>query len=60
MALVEPALTPAYAVRGLTAWATLFGHVSLELFGHMYRGVVDYDVHFATVVDQLAVDLGLT
>ena len=31
-------LDEAYAVRGLMAWATLFGHVSLELFGHMYRG----------------------
>src|SRR5262245_33567802 len=27
-------LDEAYAVRGLMAWATLFGNVSLELFGH--------------------------
>ncbi len=60
VAFVEPALSPAYAVRGLTAWAALFGHVSLELFGHMHRGILDYDVHFTTVVDQLAADLGLT
>lgn len=46
-------------LRGLMAWATLFGHVSLELFGHMHRGVLDYDVHFAQVIDQLAADLGL-
>lgn len=58
--MVEPALTPAYAVRGTIAWATLFGHVSLELFGHMHNGVLDYEAHFTTVVDQLAVDLGLT
>lgn len=46
-------------VRSLLAWATLFGHVSLELFGHMHRGVLDYDAHFAQVVDTLAADLGL-
>ena len=33
----RPALTPAYAVRALAAWSTLFGHVSLELFGHMHQ-----------------------
>ena len=46
-------------VRSLMAWATLFGHVSLELFGHMHRGVLDYDAHFAQVVDTMAADLGL-
>jgi AcrR family transcriptional regulator len=46
-------------VRCLMAWENLFGHVSLELFGHMYRGVVDYDAHFEHVVDRLAHDLGL-
>ena len=34
-------------VRWLMAWTTVFGHVSLELFGHMHRGVLDYDAHFA-------------
>ena len=57
---VAPRLSDPMAVRGLMAWATLFGHVSLELFGHMHNGVLDYDAHFAQVVDQLAVDLGLT
>ncbi len=33
----SPPLDDAHAVRGLMAWATLFGHVSLELFGHMYN-----------------------
>ena len=46
-------------VRSLIAWATLFGHISLELFGHMHRGVLDYDTHFTQVVDTLAADLGL-
>jgi hypothetical protein len=59
MAFVDPPLNPSYTVRGLLAWATLFGHLSLELFGHMHKGVLDYDTHYATVVDQLAADLGL-
>lgn len=58
-AFTDPALDDAHAIRGLVAWATLFGSISLELFGHMYRGVLDYDAHFAHVVDQLAADLGL-
>ena len=58
-AFVEPALDDARTTRSLLAWATLFGHVSLELFGHMNNAVLDYDEHFATVVEQLADDLGL-
>jgi len=61
---VRPALDLAMSddrlVRWMMAWATLFGHVSLELFGHMYRGVLDYDTHFTHVVTQLADDLGLS
>ncbi|WP_395695241.1 TetR/AcrR family transcriptional regulator [Nocardioides sp.] len=57
--MLTPHLGEEMTVRGLGAWATLFGHVSLELFGHMHRGVLDYDAHFAHVVDQLAADLGL-
>lgn len=59
-AFTQPALEPAVAVRATLAWATLFGNVSLELFGHMHRGILDYDAHFAQVVDQLAADLGIT
>ena len=46
-------------LRWLMAWKTVFGHVSLELFGHMHRGVLDYDAHFDQVTSQLADDLGL-
>jgi AcrR family transcriptional regulator len=52
-------LDGAYAVRGLMAWATLFGNISLELFGHMFKGVLDYEAHYSTLVEQLADDLGL-
>jgi AcrR family transcriptional regulator len=61
---VRPALeTPVSderTVRWLMAWSTVFGHVSLELFGHMHRGILDYDAHFRQVTTQLAADLGLT
>jgi hypothetical protein len=56
---VEPALDDAHTARAMVVWATLFGHVSLELFGHMNNAVLDYDEHFATVAEQLADDLGL-
>jgi AcrR family transcriptional regulator len=56
----DPPLEPQRTVRALMAWATLFGNLSLELFGHMHRAVLDYDAHFAQLVDQLAGDLGLT
>ena len=50
----------AHGAQADGAGARVFGHVSLELFGHMHRGVLDYDAHFAQVIDQLAADLGLT
>lgn len=56
---LDPPFDDDVLARGLVAWAALFGSISLELFGHMYRGVLDYDAHFAQVVDQLAADLGL-
>ena len=46
-------------VRWMIAWSTVFGHISLELFGHMYRGVLDYDTHFEQVTGELVADLGL-
>ncbi|HRK48113.1 MAG TPA: WHG domain-containing protein, partial [Nocardioides sp.] len=56
---VEPALDDAHTARAMVVWATLFGHVSLELFGHMNNAVLDYKEHFTTVIEQLADDLGL-
>src|SRR4051812_3357521 len=58
-AFVGRELSEGYSVRGLLAWAALFGNISLELFGHMYRGILDYDAHYETLVEQLADDLGL-
>lgn len=60
---IRPALRApmddATLVRWLMAWSTLFGHLSMELFGHLHRGVLDYDAHWHHVVDRLADDLGL-
>lgn len=46
-------------VAGTAAWATLMGAVSLELFGHLHRGVLDYDAWFSAVAERVADDLGL-
>lgn len=46
-------------MRALLAWATVIGELSLELFGHLYRGVLDYDAHWDHLMGQLADDLGL-
>jgi AcrR family transcriptional regulator len=41
------------ALRGLTAWGGLLGALTLELFGHLYRVIDDYDVHFDIVARRL-------
>jgi AcrR family transcriptional regulator len=46
-------------VRSMLAWPTLIGQLTLELFGHLHKGVLDYDAHFAHLVDRMAGDLGL-
>jgi len=45
--------------RALMAWATLIGQISLELFGHLHQGVLDYDAHFRRLMENAADDLGL-
>jgi AcrR family transcriptional regulator len=45
--------------RALMAWATLIGQTSLELFGHLHQGVLDYDAHFRRLMENVADDLGL-
>jgi len=45
--------------RALMAWATLIGQISLELFGHLHQGVLDYDAHFRRLMENVADDLGL-
>lgn len=45
-------------LRALNGWALLIGQLSLELFGHLHRGVLDYDLHFRQLVEQAADDFG--
>ncbi|GAA3611695.1 TetR/AcrR family transcriptional regulator [Microlunatus ginsengisoli] len=40
-------------IRGLRAWGGLLGAISLELFGHLHRAVLDYDAHFELIVARL-------
>lgn len=59
LALVGRRISDERLVRSMMAWPTLIGQLTLELFGHLHRGVLDYDVHFAQIVDRLSQDLGL-
>ena len=47
-------------VRAMVAWPMLIGQLTLELFGHLHQGVLDFDAHFAHLVDRAATDLGLS
>jgi AcrR family transcriptional regulator len=47
-------------VRAMLVWPFLIGQLTLELFGHLHKGVLDYDAHFAHLLDRVALDLGLT
>lgn len=47
-------------VRAMMVWPMLIGQLTLELFGHLHKGVLDYDVHFAHLLDRVAKDLGLS
>ena len=46
-------------VRAMMAWPLLIGQLTLELFGHLHKGVLDYEVHFAQLLERVSLDLGL-
>jgi AcrR family transcriptional regulator len=46
-------------LRGMTAWSAVMGSISLELFGHLHRAVVDYPAYFDQLVARVVHDLGL-
>lgn len=48
----------ALMLRGMAAWSGVMGSISLELFGHLHRAVLDHDAYFAAVVRQQAGLLG--
>jgi AcrR family transcriptional regulator len=48
-------------LAGLSAWASVFGAINLEIFGHVDNVYTDPGVHFAALVDMLGRQLvGLT
>ena len=49
----------ATAISLLGAWGTLFGLVSLELFGHTHGVITDHEAFFSHHVEAIADDLGL-
>src|SRR5262245_13807479 len=56
---LDGGLTPAQGIALVSAWAGLFGLVSLELFGHTHNVVTDHEAFFTHHVDLLADGLGL-
>ncbi len=50
---------PAAGIALLRAWTALFGHVTLELFGHTHGVITDQEAMFAFHVEALADELGL-
>lgn len=57
--LVGPDAPTESVVRTLTAWTTLFGTVSFELFGHLDNTVTDHARWFDAVAQRLGADLGI-
>jgi len=57
--LVAPDAPTESVVRTLTAWTTLFGTVSFELFGHLERTVEDRARWFDVVALRVGADLGV-
>lgn len=45
--------------RGMIAWTTMLGTISLELFGHLHRAVDDYPAYFDQVIARTVHDLGM-
>jgi AcrR family transcriptional regulator len=59
LATVMPGIPPMVALRALMVWTDLFGHVSLELFGHFGPVLADPDRAFTLVLDELADLVGI-
>jgi hypothetical protein len=45
-------VAPGVLAAGITAWTSLYGHLSFELFGHLTNVVVDRDAWFETFLDE--------
>jgi hypothetical protein len=47
-------LPPALAPRVVTAWSSLYGAISFEVFGQTHNVVDDHSGYFDTAVERLA------
>jgi AcrR family transcriptional regulator len=52
-------VAPALLIRGMTAWAQVFGALSFELFGRLTNGVTDYEAYFDHQLRSMAAYLGM-
>ena len=55
-----PGVPAGPALRGMTAWTGLVGHVSLELFGHFGPMLANPERAFSLALDELADLVGIT
>ena len=59
VATLAPSLNPVLLIRGLAAWAQVFGLISFELFGQFVGSAEPADGLFGYTVEDLADHLGL-
>jgi AcrR family transcriptional regulator len=56
---VATAVDPGVLALGVQAWTAVFGHLSFELFGHLYRVVDSRDAWFDQMLDDQLRRIGL-
>ena len=59
LAALMPGVAAGPALRAMTAWTGLVGHVSLELFGHFGPMLADPERAFSLALDELADLVGI-
>lgn len=48
-----------YVIRTLSAWTSVFGALSFEMFGHLVGSILDYELFYNDIVERLADSLEL-
>ncbi|MEH0108219.1 TetR/AcrR family transcriptional regulator [Tersicoccus sp. MR15.9] len=51
--VTENSIADDLLLRGVQAWGALLGAISLQLFGHLHRGVDDYDAWFEETAKRI-------
>jgi AcrR family transcriptional regulator len=54
-----PGTSPEVVVLAVQAWTTMIGAVSLEVFGHWRKTILDPDLYFERTIADLAASVGL-